>query len=353
MQRLKDRIEQLQADNEQLRQEYGASLDPGGGASQSPASYRNAPSSAPTVSERLVVVPRDRRCPIFNGRTGLGIAEWVEEVEACMRVRHLTAVDRALFIFDHLEGEAKQEIKFRSAAERGDPGKILSILRELYGCHQSYITLQQDFFARRQMEGESLQEFSLALMSLMALVEQQAPDGMPNAEVLLRDQFTEHVLDCALRRELKQLVRRQPTINLMELRAEAIRWEREGLPGGARGRSYSLPSAFGLQCGMQGRVQVNTPVESSEPTLTELMDLLKKQQEQLNTLTQTVASLQVPRLQGPPQHSFPLVCRRCQRPGHYARNCSYPRVYTEQQHGFVGQGGQNTQSGPLTGPSGN
>ncbi|XP_036980067.1 ectodysplasin-A receptor-associated adapter protein isoform X4 [Acanthopagrus latus] len=40
--------------------------------------------------------------------------------------RHLGAADQALFIFDHLEGEAKEEIKFRSAAERGDAKRTCS-----------------------------------------------------------------------------------------------------------------------------------------------------------------------------------------------------------------------------------
>ena len=40
------------------------------------------------------------------------------------------------------------------------------------------------------------------------------------------------VFDGSLRRELKQLVRRQPTVSRLDARAEAIRWEQEGLPGG-------------------------------------------------------------------------------------------------------------------------
>lgn len=84
-------------------------------------------------------------------------------------------------------------------------------------------------------------------MGLMALVKQRAPSEMPNTEILLRDQFVEHVLDGALRRELKQFVRRQPNANMLEVRGEAIRWVREGLPGGVRGRSNSVPSVFGTQ----------------------------------------------------------------------------------------------------------
>lgn len=60
-------------------------------------------------------------------------------------------------------------------------------------------------------------------MSLMASVRQHALSEMLNADVLLRDQFLENVIGGSLRRELKQLVRRQPAVSLLEVRAEAIR----------------------------------------------------------------------------------------------------------------------------------
>lgn len=59
----------------------------------------------------------------------------------------------------------------------------------------------------------------------MSAVKQSAPMEIPNADVFLRDPFIENVADRSLRRELKQLVRRQPTISLLDARAEAIRWE--------------------------------------------------------------------------------------------------------------------------------
>lgn len=53
-------------------------------------------------------------------------------------------------------------------------------------------------------------------MSLMASVRQHALSEMLNADVLLRDQFLENVIGGSLRRELKQLVRRQPAVSLLE-----------------------------------------------------------------------------------------------------------------------------------------
>ncbi|XP_070405509.1 uncharacterized protein [Nothobranchius furzeri] len=317
LRQLKNVILQLKAENERLKQEQMAIYGPSGHSSAA------SPSTSVLQRERLVVVPRERKCPSFRGRTGISLAEWLEEVEACTRSRQLTDLEQALFLFDHLEGEAREEIRFRPRGEREDPARVIAALRELYGCVDSYVALQKAFFSRHQQEGETLQEFSLALMSLMAAVKQQAPTDMPNAEELLRDQFVEHVSDGALRRELKQFVRRNLTATLLEVRAEAIRWEREGSSGGARGRSYSVPSVFGLQYGVQcPQTTAASPMRSE---LTEMREMLKLQQEQLNKLTEGLLALQGPRWSNPAGRS-PLICRRCRQPGHFAKDCDGVRV---------------------------
>ena len=322
-QELRELVAQLRAENSSLRQEQRETL---------PVSNDNAsmdvgvppplalPLGGASATERLVFVPRDRKCPYFNGRSGVNINEWVEEAQACMRARCLSAIDQAFFLFDHLEGDARDEIKYRPAAEREDPNKIIGILRDLYGCSQSYVALQEAFFCRKQQDGETLQEFSLALMSLMERVKQCAPASMSNGEVLLRDQFIEHVLDSSLRRELKQLRRRHPTATLLEVREEAMRWEREGMPGGARGRSHSVPSAYGFQQAVSSaRSSATNSPQFSE--FTELKELLKTQQEQLNQLTQTVALLHGAQWPSHPPSGGPVICRRCQQPGHFAQEC--------------------------------
>ncbi|KAM7406700.1 hypothetical protein PAMP_001057 [Pampus punctatissimus] len=324
MQELRDLVAQLQADNERLRQEQVAVVPgPSTAPSVSLPPTASSTASAP-LTERLIFVPRDRKCPIFRGKLGIGLAEWLEEVQACMRARHLSASDQAFFLFDHLEGEAREEIKYRPSEERLDPARIIEVLQELYGCTESHVVLQEAFFSRRQHEGETLLEFSLALMGLMASVKQRAPGGIPNAEDLLRDQFVEYVLDGSLRRELKQFVRRQPSATLLEVRSEAIRWEREGLPGGVRGRSHSLPSVVGAQCVVQGSREEGVSPPQTE--LREIREMMKLQQEQLNQLTQSIS-----RLQGSHRHSRtasrgPIICRRCQQPGHIARECDGARV---------------------------
>lgn len=334
LQELKEVILKLKAENEKLKQEQMVSPGPSGHPSTaSPATF--APQR-----ERLVVVPRERKCPSFRGRTGISLGEWLEEVQACTRSRQLTEVEQALFLFDHLDGEARDEIRFRPREEREDPARVIAALRELYGCSDSYVALQKAFFSRYQQEGETIQEFSLALMSLMAAVKQQAPTEMPNAGELLRDQFVEHVSDSALRRELKQFVRRNVSATLLEVRAEAIRWEREGSSGGARGRSYSVPSAFGLQYGVQCPQTAAAPPIQSE--LAEMREMLKLQQEQLSKLAEGLSALQGPRRSSNPMSRGPLICRRCWQPGHFAKDCDGVRVSSQ-------PAAQSQQSGrPLT-----
>ncbi|XP_035990395.1 uncharacterized protein LOC118562725 [Fundulus heteroclitus] len=320
MQDLRSLIVQLRAENEKLRQEQEAAR-PGPSTAQSVAGSHLE--GSPSITERFVFVPRDRKCPLFRGKGGIGLTEWLEEVQACMRVRHLSPADQAFFLFDHLEGEARDEIKFRPTAEREDPAKIMDILKELYGCYESYVALQEAFFSRRQRDGETLQEFSLALMSLMEAVKSRAPRDFQNAASLLRDQFVEHVSDGALRRELKQFVRRKPTATLLEVRAEALRWEREVRPSSVLSLKSSVPLAFGSQYGVQSCPQGAISSHNTSE-LSDLRSMLQQQQSQLDQLSQSIARLQKPSQQGRSRDS--IICRRCQKAGHFARDCDGVRV---------------------------
>lgn len=325
-QELRDLVQRLQAENELLQNAMAAS----------PANVNTTGSNADSVlltetsnagpynvatAERLLYIPRERKCPFFRGTAGIPIEDWVEEIRATLRTRRLSAVDQAYFIFDHLEGEAKDEIRYRTRAERENPDKILSILQDMYGCVRSYVSLQQCFFSRKQLEGESLHEFSHALCCLMEKVERSAPRKIVDAPILLRDQFVEHVLDPSLRRELKKTVRQHPEHTLLDVRAEAIRWEREGRPEEPRGRSHSVPSFSALH---YSRPQPPSVVGTSE--MAELRQLLEKQQVQIDKLTQGMLALQTaPRPAAKYIRPKVIVCLRCQKPGHYARECDNER----------------------------
>lgn len=127
-----------------------------------------------------------------------------------------------------MEAEAKAEIRFRSLAERVNPDTILTILKGLYGSSSSFVSLQKQFFDRKEKEGESLKEFSHSLRALIEDIQRAYPNRLTDPDTLVRDQFVEYVRDVLLQRELKSIVRQNPSISFLDLRQEAIRWAEEG-----------------------------------------------------------------------------------------------------------------------------
>ncbi|XP_034539554.1 uncharacterized protein LOC117812750 [Notolabrus celidotus] len=318
LQDLMEQVRQLRANKERLQDEAAARTEAQAGLS-APWTIMNT--AAP---ERIIYLPQERKCPMFRGTHGIGVDEWVEEVRASMRARHLGPNDQACFIFDHLEGEARDEIKYRPRLDRDDPERVLAILEELYGCPKSYVSLQEDFFSRRQLEGESLQEFSHALCFLMEKVVASAPNRMINSFILLRDQFVEKVNDFDLRRELKKSVRSDPTLSLVDVRAEAIRWEREGSPANSKHCSISPLCAVQSSC-VQRNVECPLSSSNSEQ-LAALTALVYRQQEQLGQLTEAIKAMQAVPLVPRPSRPSSVVCRRCHQAGHYARECENEHV---------------------------
>ena len=236
---LTELVQKLQSDNEKLREEVNTrpvlsnpdaavgepsvSVDPGQGPV--PAT------TSPPVTGRYVFLPRERKCPRFLGKIAqdsLTVEEWVDEARRSLGARPMSQSKKTLLVFDLLDGEAKAEVKLRPSGERSNPEQIFTILLEAYGCSQSYITLQQQFFQRRQLEGESLREYSHVIMSLMEMVRRKAPLCFPNPDNVLRDQFIEHVKDNMLKRELRRHMRLHPNSSFLDIRGEALRWVEEG-----------------------------------------------------------------------------------------------------------------------------
>lgn len=321
LQTLRGRVQQLEAERDRMRQEQAAARTGPQAAAQPGPSSRGMQEDLGTA-DRIVYLPRERKCPIFRGTHGIGINEWEEEVRISMRVRHVGLNDQASFIFDHLEGEARDEIRYRPTAERENPERVFAILKELYGCQKPYVSLQEDFFSRRQLDGETLQEFSHALFCLMEKVVACSPHRMTNSPTLLRDQFVENVINPDLRRELKRFVRTKPACTLLDVRAEALSWEREGGVGDGRINFHSVPTLCSSQTvSMQPQVSDPPFSDTTASQLAALIALVQTQQEQLAQITQTLVAMRQPSEPRSPRPSS-FVCHRCQQPGHIARYCN-------------------------------
>lgn len=333
---LTELVQQLQADNRQLREELqnrpvnvGINEVEISAPNEGGNTLPSVVSGSSSASERYVYIPRERKCPRFSGRKSIDtftVEDWVEEVRRSLIIRPAPIAERALFVYDLLDGEAKAEVKFHPPSNRDDPEKIFSILLDLFGCSQSFVGLQKQFFQRHQQEGESLREYSHALMALMEGMKRKNLQGICNPDFTLRDQFIEHMRDSNLRRELKRQVRRNVEMSFLEVRAEAIRWADEGEIPHVRPRAYSCAADVQL-VSAQGS---SNPIAEPVAELAELKECFRKQQGQLDVILQHLSlntADNVRAVAGPRARTARFqvdgrpICMRCNKVGHIARFC--------------------------------
>ena len=105
-----------------------------------------------TAKERLaalskkggIVVPKEKKVAKFSGKGDF--TQWKEDIESVL-TRFSKETDKAAFVFDHLEGPAKVEIKFHLDIKKSTAVEILELLQSIYASHDNVIQLQQQFFA--------------------------------------------------------------------------------------------------------------------------------------------------------------------------------------------------------------
>lgn len=66
-----------------------------------------------------------------------------------MRARHVGPADQPGFILDHLEGEARDELKYRIVAEREDPETVFNILRIIWVSETLHLVARKLFFQEK------------------------------------------------------------------------------------------------------------------------------------------------------------------------------------------------------------
>lgn len=282
-------------------------------------------------TEAVIYVQQDKKMPLFSGKVdsndALTLDEWIEKMRDFARTRGRSEKECAQIVFDHLEGAARTEIKYLPAAQRERVECIFDVLKDVYGCMHSRITLQRKFFNRKQLEGESLLDYSHALMELM---DQVVKTDAHVATKDLRDQFCEGVRDQALRIRLRDLVNANPTWTIRDARGEATKWvaQYENPASKFKCNNSSVLNEMSASC----ESAVSRPSEFGE-----LLSLLKAQQAQLDLVMKALAPSNAP-----PQRTRNFrprktpdgkpICFRCEQSGHIARNCPNA-VATQPQEG--------------------
>ena len=173
------------------------------------------------------VVFRERSTKTFSGRPTksehLSVEDWIEEINRA--TRHRSEMDKLDYTLEHLRGEALEEVKHRDRRCVATCEHIFDILKKAFGdSNWSKAHMERQFYNRKQLRGENLRQYS---HGLMALVSKLTDHDEEERDQMLSEQFAENVRSAALKRELKQLCRREKEITFIHLRDEAISWAGE------------------------------------------------------------------------------------------------------------------------------
>ena len=79
-----------------------------------------------------------------------------------MKNRFSDEREKVRFILDHLERDARMEVRFRAQIDKATASEVLQIVNYLYGSTDT-LRLQQQFYCRNPVSGETLQEYALDL----------------------------------------------------------------------------------------------------------------------------------------------------------------------------------------------
>ena len=182
-----------------------------------------------------VKAPPTRTLRAFSGHS-CELHDWMED--ARNRLPSVPAVERVPFLIGHLEGPAREEVRYAPEEEKDSVDKVFTLLMSTFGKNRSNAQLKRELYDRRQSNRESVREFSRALLQ----ISEGISDKLQSKNEMVIEVFCENLVDVHIKREMKRLVRGQSTISFSALRAEAIRLEEDGM-----GSSYEKACVRGIQ----------------------------------------------------------------------------------------------------------
>ena len=275
-------------------------------------------SQSKQVIEKQTFIPETRKLKTFCGRpmskSDVSIDDWIDEIEIVFSARKYTDLQKVDLIYSHLEGQAKEEVKFRPDI-RQDPYAILDCLRSAFGNPESVTSLQQKFFERNQQDSETIRHYSYALLELYQNVVRKDSSVFPNKHLTLCEKFDNGLRDSSLRKEAKKLLRIKPT-EFHTFRDEIIVFSEEEETADNTIATSTKPNTTNDQHNL------NTQTTDS-PTTDQLLKIIEAQQKQVDSLTGLIrdcGTSQQTRENRNYSRSPPL-CYQCGRVGHIQRNC--------------------------------
>lgn len=216
-------------------------------------------------------------------------------------------------------GAAKEEILCLSENQRAQYKEVVGALQLSFGSSETVQSLSSAFHSRTQQEGESLADFSRALLRLYGKMEAMAPSP-EEAEALgslkdstLRDQFAKGAREAWVRRELRRIALAHPDDGFQKIREALLLFQDSKPQRQARVREAQVSS-----------LQEGNVAESLLKELTALREevvVLRKVALEVDELRQMMKAMGTPKQRRPLSK---IRCYNCGEMGHYASKCPGP-----------------------------
>jgi len=264
------------------------------------------------VEPKVVFTPRERKLDKFSGQkdSGRSVEEFIDEVELLLRTRPTSNEEKVDFIISHLEGAAREELRYRPSTEKKTPEAVLGTLREVFGERSTISELLSDFYQCKQKDGQSLQDFSHDLMSKIDKVCKKDSKAIKDLNAAIRNQFAENVKESWLRRDLKKRIREHPGLAFSDVREEA---------------ALLVQDDDSSTCKSKGtKVQRNTPdigifTEQATSSTLELTKAVAELTQEVSNLKTEINKLKT--VDENKQTKKTIRCYNCNKIGHTKRNC--------------------------------
>ena len=249
------------------------------------------------------------------------LQERLEEFEDVTAQFSLSSTDKARLLLDHLAGAAREEVMCLPDEKRHNFDEVVSSLKLCFGYQETTQTLSSQFHSRRQQEGESLCDFSRALLRTYCRMVKSAGKEDQAALIQLKDhalcdQFVNGARDASVRRELRRIQLDHGKSGFNEVRSEALQLFQEApMP-------QLKPKVREVE--MEIAQTALTTVKPEQSVLKEILEQQKTILSEVERLKTDVTSLNetVRRLRtGKRKALKDTECYKCHKMGHYMKDC--------------------------------
>jgi len=201
------------------------------------------------------------------------VDDWCEKARNHPPLKNLTTErEKVNFIMDHLTENPRRTLKLQIDQSKATLQEVCQILKDVYGNKKSLFQMQTDFFKTEQGDN-TIEEFAQIIMMKLLVLKRKDPATYKDTDAILKDRFAEGLQTVSLKREMKRLNREQSEMKFHDLRHLAETWMND-----------------------------NEENVSTSESVAMFAQVLSKQQDQLDSLSGNIQSIQTNHVQQQQHH---------------------------------------------------